>query len=190
MQLHDTAMTSKNSLLLILTACTCLSPLYAEDEVDKEVAAATLVAKHQEAPDFTCQTTDGRSLTLSALKGKVVVLYFFSTSVKACLTEMKYLEKEVFQQLRKRDDFALIAIGRDHSREELVNVGGENKLTFPLVPDPQRAIYARYFTKFTPRTVVVAKNGTIAYLASGYREFASILDLQAVLVRELAVKAP
>ena len=139
------------------------------------------------APDFACQTTDGKTLSLAALKGKVVVLYFFATSVPSCLVEMKYLEKEVFQPLRQRTDFQLIAIGRGHSREEVVKVGGENKLNFPLVADPQRENYHRYFTKFVPRTVVVRKNGTIAYLSNGTHEFDGIVKLQAVLTRELAV---
>lgn len=152
-----------------------------EKDVDEEVKKNTLVEVGQMAPDFTCETTDGRTITLSALKGKGVVLYFFSTSVGACITEMRYLEQEIFQKLRNREDFQLIAIGRGHSREELVKVGGENKLTFPLVPDPKQELYQRYFSKFVPRTVVVRKDGSIAYLASGYREFAGITDLQAAL---------
>ncbi|MFN0078607.1 MAG: peroxiredoxin family protein [Prosthecobacter sp.] len=178
-------------LLLLLTLCACQSSLLAESAIDREILATTLVQKEHPAPDFTGQTTDGRSLTLSALKGKVVVLYFFSTkSVPACISEMKYLEREICQKLNDREDFQLIAIGRDHTREELVNIAGENKLNFPLVPDPKQEIYARYFTKFTPRTVVVRKDGSIAYLVSGHHEFDGIIRLQAVLTRELAMKTP
>jgi len=163
----------------------------AETAIDREILATTMVQKEHPAPDFTGQTTDSRSLTLSAFKGKVVVLYFFSAkSLPACVSELKYLETEVFQELRKHEDFQLIAIGRDHTREELVKLGGENKLTFPLVPDPQQEIYARYFAKFTPRTVVVRKDGRIAYLASGHHGFEGIIKLQAVLAQELALKLP
>ena len=51
-------------------------------------------------------------------------------------------------------------------------------------------MYGLYFSKFVPRTVVVRKNGSIAYLANGYHEFEGISRLQAVLAEELAVKAP
>lgn len=184
-------MNSKAALLVLLTACLCSIHLRAEEDVDKEVATAKLVATHQAAPDIRGQTTEGKYITLSALKGKVVVLYFFSAkSLPACVSELIYLETEVFQKLRKREDFQLIAIGRDHTREELVKLGGENKLTFPLVPDPQQEIYARYFSKFVPRTVMLRKDGTIAYLGSGHHEFEGIIKLQAVLARELAVKLP
>lgn len=177
--------------VLVLSACLSITfgSAARATEVDKAVAQATLVKVKQAAPDFTCTTTDSRTITLSALKGKAVVLYFFSTSVGACITELKYLEKEVFQKLQNRDDFQLIAIGRGHSREELVKVGGENKLTFPLVADPKQELYQRYFSKYVPRTVVVRKDGSIAHLASGYREFAGTLELQVVLQGVLADKA-
>jgi peroxiredoxin len=176
---------------LVLSAC--LSITFGSGaratEVDKAVAQATLVKVKQAAPDFTCTTTNSRTITLSSLKGKAVVLYFFSTSVGACITELKYLEKEVFQKLQNRDDFQLIAIGRGHSREELVKVGGENKLTFPLVADLKQEVFQHYFSKYVPRTVVVKKDGSIAYLASGYRDLVGTLELQGVLQGVLADKA-
>ena len=179
-------------LLLGLMLCVGLpftSGSPAGAELDKAVASATLVKVGQSAPDFTCQTIDGKSLTLSAMRGKVVVLYYFSTSVGFCLTEMKYLEKEVFQKLRDREDFQLIGIGRGHSHDELVKAGGQNKLTFPLVADPKQEFYQRYFSKYVPRTVLVRKDGSIAYLASGYHEFNGIVELQTALQRALAEKA-
>lgn len=172
---------NRPALLLFAALMLTVRPIFAVEDVDQEVKKSTLVEAGQMAPDFTTATTDGRTIRLSALKGKVVVLYFFSTSVGACITELQYLEKEIFQKLLNRNDFQLIAIGRGHSREELVRIGGENKLTFPLVPDPKQELYKRYFSKFVPRTVVMRKDGGIAYLASGSRESAGIEDLQAAL---------
>jgi peroxiredoxin len=161
-----------------------------DSKLDDEVKASTLVKVGQEAPDFAGLTTDSRNITLSSLKGKVVVLYFFSVRVPPCIIEMKYLEKEVYQKLRNRPDFQMIGIGRANTRDELVTLGGENKLTFPLVPDPTVNIYERYFTKYTPRTVVVGKNGSITYIANGYNEYAGIVKLQAILARELSINSP
>jgi peroxiredoxin len=172
---------NRPALLLFAALTLTVCPIFAVEDVDQEVKKSTLVEVGQMAPDFTTTTTDGRTITLSALKGKAVVLYFFSTSVGASITELQYLEKEIFQKLLNRNDFQLIAIGRGHSREELVRIGGENKITFPLVPDPNQELYQRYFSKFVPRTVVVRKDGGIAYLASGSRESKGIEDLQAAL---------
>ncbi|MEZ5385144.1 MAG: hypothetical protein R3F13_06485 [Prosthecobacter sp.] len=54
-----------------------------------------------------------------------------------------------------------------------------------MAADPQAEVYSRYFLKFVPRLVVVRRDGTIGYLRSGYREFENIVELQAVLQREL-----
>jgi peroxiredoxin len=175
-------------LILLPLLLTCAANAPAEEELDKQVAAATLVEQFQAAPDFTCKTTDGRDFTLSAQKGKVLLLYFFSTSNAASITEMRYLEKEIHQKLKGRGDFQIIAIGRGHEREELVKLAGERQYTFSFVPDPKQEIYGRYFARFVPRKVVVRRDGTIAYLASGYKEFEGILQLQELLARELAVK--
>lgn len=157
------------------------------DDVDQEVRSATLVSLYEKAPDFTCQTTDGREFKLSAMRGKVVLLYFFASSVPFSFTEMRYLETEVLQKVGKRDDFAILCIARGHMRDEVVKMAGEKKLTLPMAADPAQECYGRYFSKFVPRTVVVRKDGTIAFLASGYREYEGIVALQAVLARELAV---
>lgn len=187
-------MNAKNILpLVILATFACLSPLLAQSDSAqeiKEIAASTLVRKDETAPDFTCRTTDGKPFTLSAFKGKVVVLYFFDRLPMACMTEMKYIEKEIFQDLKKRDDFTILGIGRRLTREDVVKAGGDNKLTFPLAADPKQEIYARYFTKFVPRKIVVRKDGTIAHLSSGYQEYDGIVKLQAVLERELRSPAP
>lgn len=186
-------MTLKNlfSTLLFHCACVCLLPSHAAADLDQDVKAATLVQLEQPSPDFTCRTTDGKDITLSTLRGKVVVLYFFSTaSVPACVSELKILEQTIFQPLHKRDDFVFIAIGRKHTREELVKIGGENKLTFPLAPDLQQEIFGHYFTKFVPRKIVVRKDGSIAYHASGQQDVDGMLRLLAVLERELTVKGP
>jgi len=186
-------MKSQLPVLFVLLLIFC-QPTYGlgatAGEVDEEVKAATLVSTGQAAPDFTCKTTDGKSIPLSALKGKVVVVYFFSARVFPSLTQMKYLEEEVHQKLRSRGDFQLIGIGSGDTREEVVRVGGERKITFPLAADPAKEICGRYFSKYTPRTVVVGKNGRIAHLENGYHEYNSIPKLQAVLARELAMQSP
>ncbi|WP_395718921.1 peroxiredoxin family protein [Prosthecobacter sp.] len=177
-------------LIIVLSALVLSAHCATADDLSQEVKAATLVSLYGKAPDFTCRTTDGREFQLSAMRGKVVLLYFFASSVPFSLTEMRYIEKEVFEKLRQRDDFAILGVARGHTREETVVMGGQNKLTFPLAADPKQELYGRYFTKFVPRTVVVRKNGTIAYLASGSKEYESIVQLQTVLARELAATVP
>ena len=155
------------------------------DALDREIKASTLINAGEAAPDFSCQTTDGRAFTLSTQKGKVVLLYFFASSVPFCYPEMRYIEKEIVEKLAKRDDFTVLCIGRGHTREELVKIGGENKLRLPMAADEGKEIYSKMFTKFVPRTVLIGKDGHVVYTAAGSKEFEGIVKLQEAIAREL-----
>lgn len=177
------------SRLLFPALMLTVFPIFATDELDQEIQASTLVRKGEPAPDFSFEDITGRRSTLAGLKGKVVLLYFFSASNPSSLADLRYLESEIFQKLRDKEGFHMLAIGRGYQREELVKLSGENKLTFPLVADPGQTIYHRYFTKFVPRTVVVRTDGTLAYQTSG-SGYEKVLQLQSVLAQELTFKKP
>lgn len=178
----------KRSLTLFLAILATLNLPASDENIDAQVAAATLIKERQQAPEFTCQTIDGRQIKLAELKGKVVVLYFFSSNAPFSLKEMKYIETEIHHKLRDREDLVILGIGRGHTREEVVKIAGENKLTFHLTADPASTVSNLYFTKFVPRTVLVRKDGTICYLSNGYKEFDGVLQLMTAVAQELGPK--
>lgn len=167
-------------------ACLASAVLAADGAaLDREIEASTLIHAGQVAPDFSCQTTDGRTFTLSEQKGRVVLLYFFASSVPFCYPEMRSIEQEIVNKLAKREDFTVLCLGRGHTREEVVRIGGENKLRLPMAADESREIYTRLFTKYVPRTVLIGKDGRVVYTAAGSKEFEGIVKLQEAIAREL-----
>ena len=173
---------------LVLQVFLCAPAVAGLKSVSEEIAAATLVQVGQEAPDFACKRIDGRPFILSELRGKVVLLYFFASSAPFSVTEMKYIESNVFQKLREREDFVMLAVGRGYERDEVVKIGGKNGLEFPMVHDPKSEIYGKYFSKFVPRTVVLDRDGKISFMANGFHEYDGIVDLQTVLAKELGAQ--
>lgn len=172
--------------LLMVIACLASAVIAADgDALDREIRASTLIQAGDTAPDFSCQTTDGRAFTLSQHRGKVVLLYFFASSVPFCYPEMRYIDQEIVKKLEKRDDFTVLCLGRGHTREEVVRIGGENKLRLPMAADESREIYSKMFTKFVPRTVLIGKDGRVVYTAAGSKEFEGIVKLQDAIEREL-----
>jgi peroxiredoxin len=153
--------------------------------LDAEIQTSTLIHQGEPPPDFSCQTTDGITFTLSQQKGKVVLLYFFASSVPFCYAEMRYIEKEIVKKLEKRTDFVVLCLARGHTREEVVRIAGENHLRLPMAADESREIYASMFTKFVPRTVLVSQDGRVIYTSAGSREFEGIVKLQQVIARHL-----
>lgn len=175
--------------LRFLFAISCLASVVIADDgdaLDREIEASTLVRAGDAAPDFSCKTTDGRPFTLAAQKGKIVLLYFFASSVPFCYPEMRYIENEIVEKLAKRQDFVVLCVGRGHTREELVKISGENNLRLPMAADEGRAIYSKMFTKFVPRTLLIGKQGHLVYTAAGTREFEGIVKLQEAIARELS----
>ena len=69
------------------------------------------------APDFTLKYTDGSEFTLSALRGKVVMLQFTASWCGICRGEMPHIESRIWQPHKDNADFVLVGVDREEPRE-------------------------------------------------------------------------
>lgn len=112
------------------------------------------------APDFTLTTFDGRSVTLSKLRGQVVVINFWASWCVPCRDEAPYLEKT----WRKYRDRGVVFIGVDYVDTEKGALAflKEFDITYFNGPDIGTRVSDAYHIKGVPETYYVAKNGNLS----------------------------
>jgi peroxiredoxin len=121
------------------------------------------------APDFKLQATNGQDITLSDFRGKQNVIVFFirETTCSQCRTHVTQLGR-MYDQFREAGAEIIVILGEnvEKAREYAAGIG----LPFPILSDPDRAIYQlyeleKYFLLFQrTASVVVDKDGIVRYL--------------------------
>lgn len=111
------------------------------------------------APDFTLTAFDGRTLTLSELRGQVVIINFWASWCPPCREEAAYLE----QTWRKYEGKGVVFIGVDwvDTEKEALAYMEEFDLTYFNGPDIGTRIAQAYNIQGVPETFYVAKNGEL-----------------------------
>ena len=131
------------------------------------------------APDFTVTLTDGKSVSLSALRGKVVMLQFTASWCGVCRKEMPFIEKDIWLKHKNNPEFALIGIDRDEPLDKVLAFAKTTGVTYPLGLDPGADIFAKYALRNSgiTRNVLIDREGKIVKLTRLYdeEEFASLV---------------
>ncbi len=111
------------------------------------------------APDFTLTTFRGETVTLSALRGRVVVINFWASWCPPCREEAAYLERT----WRKYRDRGVVFIGVDYAdtRKEALAYIAEFDITYPNGPDIGTRISRTYRIRGVPETFFVDKRGQL-----------------------------
>lgn len=114
------------------------------------------------APDFTLDTLDGNTITLSELRGQIVVINIWATWCPPCRAETPALEKS-YEQYK---DSGVVILGVDLANQDpLSNVQAfaqEFSLTYPILLDQDGSVsHTLYQIKGLPSTFFVNREGII-----------------------------
>lgn len=96
------------------------------------------------APDFSVNDQDGKPVTLSGLKGKKVVLYFYpKDQTPGCTAEACNL-RDNYKALQKQG-YEVLGVSTDSEKSHQKFIAKE-KLPFRLLADVDRVIHQKYGT--------------------------------------------
>jgi peroxiredoxin len=123
----------------------------------------------QQAPDFSLRNLDNQEVTLSELKGSVVLVNFWATWCGPCQVEMPHLQR-LYDEL-KDEGLVVLAISVDEARTaSRVKPHIKSKgFTFPVLLDTSTEVVSQYNPQKTlPYSVLVDRNGVIQWRHNGY----------------------
>ena len=119
------------------------------------------------APDFTLDTLDGKKVTLSELRGKIVIINLWATWCPPCRAEMPALEN-AYEQYK---DSGVIILGlnvtNQDSERDIPPFVKEFGLTFPILLDRDGSVSALYQLRGLPTTYFVNREGIIRTVVVG-----------------------
>jgi len=140
-------------------------------------------ARNRLAPDFELPSINGNKVRLSSLRGKVVILNFWTKTCRPCLEEMPSIA-DLAKALRAHPNVALITITTDEdakdARDTLKSVLGGGDAPFEVLIDAESSVVReKYGTKLFPETWFIDQQGVIRARFDGGRSWASpmIIDL-------------
>jgi peroxiredoxin len=140
-----------------------------------------LVKVGDKAPDFSLKLTNGKTVKLSDLKGKIVMLQFTASWCSVCRKEMPFIERDIWKKHKANPNFALLAIDRDEPLETVLGFAKAIPISYPIGLDPRADIFALYAQREAgiTRNVIIDKTGKIILLTRLYNEeeFKRMTDL-------------
>ena len=124
------------------------------------------------APDFTLKYTDGTEFTLSALRGKVVMLQFTASWCGICRGEMPHIESRIWQPHKDNADFVLVGVDREEPREVVEEYTAKIGTTYPMLLDEKGDVFASYALRKSgiTRNVLIDRDGRIVKLTRRFVE--------------------
>lgn len=122
--------------------------------------------------DFTLTDQYGKKHKLSDYEGKVVFLNFWATWCPPCKEEMPHIE-QLYKDYNKNNEEVVILgvaspnLGREGSREHVINFLKDEGYTFPVALDEDGELAYQYGINAFPTTFIIDKEGYVTQYIPG-----------------------
>jgi len=145
-------------------------PLRAADKSDipglLKAAGFQIPKSETEAPDFTLSSLNGTQVSLSALKGSIVLVNFWATWCPPCQAEIPSL-KALYEKLKGK---GLVILGVDiaESADVVGTFARDRKMTFPVLLDSNNSVAMIYASQSIPVTYIIDRTGNVLARKVGF----------------------
>ncbi len=131
-----------------------------------ECQAGHLLSRRQPAPDFALRSLEGETVRLADLRGRKVVLYFFSPWCAMC--EYSSSNVRALREARSPSELAVVAVGLAYEDpDELRRFAREHELNMPVVAGDEQ-VQRAYRIRAFPTVYVLDEAGAVEDRVVGY----------------------
>ena len=135
---------------------------YATADLEKQLERMKSFMVGGEAPDFTQTTPEGKELSLSDLRGKVVLVDFWASWCGPCRRENPNVVK-LYNKYHEQG-FEILGVSLDKSKDRWLKAIAQDNLTWPHVSDLkgwQNSVAQTYNVSSIPHTILLDAEGKI-----------------------------
>jgi thiol-disulfide isomerase/thioredoxin len=119
-------------MVLVVVALVVSLMLYAGFHMAHRSTSMTRITKATVAPDFSLESIDGKSVRLSDLRGKAVLLNFWATWCSPCKIEMPWFVE--LQNQYGREGLQVVGVAMDDaSKEDIAKFAKDMGVNYPIL---------------------------------------------------------
>jgi DsbE subfamily thiol:disulfide oxidoreductase len=140
----------------------------------------------QAAPDFRLQTLDGKTVQLSDLRGKPVLVNFWASWCTPCRDEFPFLRRTV----AAHPGIVVLGLTEDTIVSDARSFVRQQHAAWPMLDDSAGQVAREFGVKPIPQTFFVDRNGTITVRVNGPLPLLSSQQFAAELAKVDAPATP
>lgn len=119
----------------------------------------------QPAPDFTLQTIDGQTISLSSLRGRPVIVNFWASWCVPCQQEFPLLVSAY--QKYSGDGLQILGVIYNDGPQTATAFARSYGATWPLLQDPDQTAWKAFKNSLVPVSYYIDRDGTVRAVSYG-----------------------
>lgn len=131
----------------------------------------------EKAPDITITDLNGNKVKLSAFRGKIVVLNFFSTHCPPCKREIPDFQK-ANEKYGKNNDVQFLCVSiigaLGEQKDDAKNYFNKNNFNLPLYLDEDTSASEAFGVSSIPHTFIIDRDGNIKKSNLGMMDYQTL----------------
>ena len=121
----------------------------------------------QAAPEIQLKDLAGKQVTLSSLKGKVVVVDFWASWCGPCKQSMPFLER--LSKSHKDKGLVVLGVNIDNDIKSAAKFLSEVPVSFLVVNDADKKVAKAYAPPTMPSSYIIDRQGRIRNVHAGFK---------------------